>query len=226
MQEESPFNSVPPAALVLAIGIAVIELVLMAAANGIVGGPQGIGWRIAASEDFSFFPAILTEIFERGRGTVDLWKRFVTYAFVQPTTTHAVFAVVMLLALGKFVGEVLHPIAFLILFFAASIGGAAVYGVISPANVRLIGAYPAVYGLIGAYTYLMWLKLGQLGANQLKAFQLIGVLMALLVIYSVMFGNHLTWIAEVAGFFIGLFCAPLLAPGGWQAFLNRIRTRS
>ena len=72
----------------------------------------------------------------------------------------------------------------------------------------------------------MWLKLGQLGANQLKAFQLIGVLMALLVIYSVMFGNHLTWIAEVAGFFIGLFCAPLLAPGGWQTFLNRIRTRS
>ncbi len=226
MQEESPFNTVPLAALALVAVIVAVELVLTAAANGFAGGAQGIGWRAGAFQDYAFAPAVMTEIFERGRGSFDLWKRFVTYAFVHVSFTHALWATVLLLAMGKYVGEILRPIPFLILFFASTIGGAAFYGVVSPTNTPLLGAYPGVYGLIGAYTYLMWLTLGRLGENQLKAFQLIGVLMGLLLIYSMLFGSSPTWIAEVCGFVIGLFIAPLLAPGGWQAFLTRVRNRS
>lgn len=223
--EESPFNSVPMAPLVLVLVIAAVELTLSAAANGWIGGAQGIGWRAGAFGELQFYPDIMTQIFERGRGSFDYFKRFVTYAFVHGSFTHALWACVLLLAMGKFVGEIFRPVAFLILFFVSTIFGAAAYGVLSWQNTQLIGAYPGVYGLIGAYTYLMWLTLGQMGENQLKAFQLIGVLLGILLVYSMIFGSSPTWIAEVAGFVAGLIIAPLLAPGGWRAFVNRIRKR-
>lgn len=223
--EEQPFNSVPFVPLVMVIVIAGIELSLTAAAAGWVGGMQGIGWRAGAFQDYAFAPAVMTEIFERGRGSFDMWKRFVTYPFVHISFTHALWACVLLLALGKFVGEVLKPAAFAVLFFLSAIAGAAIYGVLSWQNTPLLGAYPGVYGLIGAYTYLMWLTLGAMGENQLKAFQLIGILLGLLLVYSMLFGSTPTWIADVSGFVTGLFMAPLLAPGGWQAFLTRMRNR-
>ena len=225
IREESPFNSVPAVPLLLALVIAGIELMFTAAENGWAGGAAGVGWRAGAFQDYAFAPAVLTEIFERGRGSFDLWKRFVTYPFIHYSFTHSLWACVLLLALGKFVGEIFRPVAFAILFFVTSILGAAIYGVISWQNTALVGAYPGVYGLIGAYTYLMWLTLGKMGENQLKAFQLIGILLGLLLVYSMLFGSSPTWIAEVAGFVVGLFIAPLLAPGGWQAFLARMRQR-
>lgn len=229
MQEENPFNSVPAVPLALVLVMAAIELSFSAAAQGWVGGPTGIGWRTNAFQDYAFAPAVMTEIFERGRGSFDLWKRFVTYPFVHLSFTHTVWALVLLLALGKYVGEVFRPVAFLIQFFACSVLGAALYGVIAPivttANAGLVGAYPGIYGLIGAYTYLMWLTLGRMGENQLKAFQLIAILLGLMIVYSILFGSGPTWIAEVAGFVVGLVIAPLLAPGGWQAFIQRIRQR-
>ncbi|MEJ6510391.1 MAG: rhomboid family intramembrane serine protease [Octadecabacter sp.] len=225
MQEESPFNSIPPVPLILVLMIAGIELTLRAAGNGYIGGAQGIGWRSNAFQDYAFAPAVMTEIFDRGRGSFDLWKRFVTYAFVHFSFTHALWGIVLLLALGKFVGEAFRPIAFFILFFTCTILGAAIYGALSWQNSPLVGAYPGIYGLIGAYTYLMWLALERLGDNQLKAFQLIGILLGLMLVYSMIFGSSPTWIAEVAGFVVGLAIAPLLAPGGWSAFLIRLRRR-
>ncbi|MBU2991818.1 rhomboid family intramembrane serine protease [Octadecabacter sp. 1_MG-2023] len=224
-REENPFNSVPWVPLLLVLVIAGVELTLTAAANGLVGGAQGVGWRAAVFGELQFYPELMTQIFERGRGSFDYFKRFVTYPFVHGGFTHALWACVLLLALGKFVGEVFRPLAFLILFFVSTIFGAAAYGVLAWENTQLIGAYPGVYGLIGAYTYLMWLTLGQMGENQLKAFQLIAVLLGLLLVYSMIFGSSPTWIAEVAGFIVGLFVAPVLAPGGWRAFVNRMRKR-
>lgn len=224
-REESPFNAIPIVPLLLVLIIAGIELTLTAAENGLVGGAQGVGWRATAFREMQFFPELMTELFERGRWTLDYLKRFVTYPFIHASFTHALWASVLLLALGKYVGEIYRPIAFLILFFVSTIIGAAVYGVLAWQNTQLIGAYPGVYGLIGAYTYLMWLTLGRMGENQLKAFQLIGILLGLLLVYSMIFGSSPTWIAEVAGFVTGLFIAPLLAPGGWGAFIQRIRKR-
>ncbi len=50
-------------------------------------------------------------------------RRFVTYAFVHGSFTHAIFAGVLLLALGKFVGEVLGEVAVLVVFLVATVGG-------------------------------------------------------------------------------------------------------
>ena len=128
---ESPFNAIPLVPLALVAIIITFELTLTVAANGWVGGFQGVGWRAGAFGKFQFYPEVITEIFERGRGSFDYWKRFVTYPFIHSSLTHAVWVCVLLLALGKFVGEIFSSVAFLVLFFATSILGAVIYGVLS-----------------------------------------------------------------------------------------------
>lgn len=225
MQSESPFNAIPPVPLALVIVIFGIELVLSAGSSTILMGNAGIGWRQTAIQDWAWSPGVLEMILERHDYSFDYLKRFVTYPFIHGSFTHALWASVLLLALGKYVGEVYRPGPFVILFFSATVLGALVYGLLSPRNVALIGAYPGIYGLIGAYTYLMWLTLGRLGDNQIKAFTLIGILMGITLIYSLLFGASPVWISELTGFVTGLLLAPLVAPGGWAAFLKRLRQR-
>ena len=72
----------------------------------------------------------------------------------------------------------------------------------------------------------MWLALERIGDNQFKAFQLIGILLGIMLVYSMVFGSTPTLIAEVSSFLIGLFIAPLLAPCSWMGFISRIRKRA
>jgi len=83
----------------------------------------------------------------------------------------------------------------------------------------------AFYALIGAYTYAIWLRLGQMGENQLRAFQLIGFLLGLQLVFGAIFGAGAAWIAEIAAFAFGFAAATLLVPGGWAALLARLRQR-
>lgn len=221
---QSPFNTIPPVVIALFAVLMGIEIVLTMAQQGFIGGPAGLGWRVAAIGDYGFSPAVWDEVV-RGNWSVDILRRFVTYPFVHGSFTHALFAAVLFLALGKFVGEILNPLAVLGIFLFSTIAGAVVYGIIVSRNIALFGAYPPVYGLIGAYTYILWLRLGQLGQNQLLAFRMIGFLLALQLLFGLLFGGQPTWIADVAGFAAGLGLSVLVAPGGWSSFLARMRNR-
>jgi hypothetical protein len=88
--------------LVLFFVIAGVEAALSLGAQGLAGGPQAVGWRIGLIERFAVSPAVLDYAL---RGEVGLWPRFVLYAFVHQGALHAIFAGVLLLALGKFVAE-------------------------------------------------------------------------------------------------------------------------
>lgn len=225
MSSQSPFNTIPPVALALVLVIAAIELVFQARLMGLAGGQGVDDWRQMAFDGWAFAPAVVDVLAERGLGQPDLLKRFVTYLFIHGSFTHALWACVLLLAMGKFVGEAYRPLPFLVIFLGAVTGGALIYGLVLNRNYPLLGAYPGIYGLIGAYTYMMWLTLGRMGQNQMQAFTLIGILMGLTLVYSMLFGSSPWWIAELSGFVIGLFLAPLVAPGGWKAFLDRLRQR-
>ena len=225
MSSENPFNAIPPIILALVVVVIGVEAVLSLADQGWLGGRTGIGWRPAAIQDYGMAPRVVEVIVDQGNYSFDLLKRFVTYPFVHGSFTHALWGTVLLLALGKYVGEVFHPAAVIILFLACAIGGALIYGLTSPRNVGLIGVFAPVYGFIGAYTYLMWLTLGRMGENQLRAFSLIVVLLGIMLVYGMLFGSSPTWIAEIAGFVIGLVLAPILSPGGWRAFVVRLRQR-
>ncbi|MFT5065467.1 MAG: membrane associated rhomboid family serine protease [Yoonia sp.] len=226
MDNEPAVNPIPPVVIVLCLIVVLVELVLSAAAAGMIGGPQGIGWRLNAMQDYGFSPVVLDRVISVGDYSLDLMKRFVTYGFVHASFTQALFAAALLLALGKFVGDVFSGGAVLLVVFGSMIFGAVVFGVIAEGTTPLLGIYPAVYGLIGAYTYLIWLRLGASGQNQLKAFQLIGFLLGLQLVFGLLFGSSPVWIAELAGFVFGFTVSTVAAPGGWAALVTKLRERS
>ncbi|SMY06031.1 rhomboid family intramembrane serine protease [Flavimaricola marinus] len=222
---ENPVNPIPPVVVIIVLMIVAVEGALSLGATGLVGGPTAIGWRLAVVEDYAFSVRVWDVMASQGNFDPNILKRFVTYPFVHASFTHALFAGALFLALGKFVGDVINWAGVLVIVLVSILFGAAVFGMVLTENRTLIGAYPAVYGLIGAFTYILWLQLGASGKNRLQAFRLIGFLMALQLVFGLLFGGNPTWIADVAGFFGGILVAPLVAPGGWSAFLGRIRTR-
>ncbi len=219
------FNALPPAVVALALAIFGVEVLLTLGARGYIGGAQAIGWRVEAIREFSFFPPIIAWMFETGNWAGEHLKRFVTYPFIHLGFTHAAFVIVFLLALGKLVGEVFGNISVLVLFFACGIFGALVYAGVVGDDRPLVGGFPSVYGLIGAYTFLLWVRFGATGENQYQAFQLIGFLMGIQLIFGIFFAVGYDWVAEIAGFAFGFVLTPALVPGAFRRFVDRMRQR-
>ncbi len=225
MQNPSPVNPIPPVVIGLCLIAVLVELVLSAGQFGVVADRTAIGWRINALQDYSVSPRVLEWMLTRGDYAPELLMRFVTYPFVSGSFTQALFGAAVLLALGKFVGDALGNVAVLILFVVTTIGGALVFCLIASGATPLFGLFPPVYGLIGGYTYVIWLHLGRTGQSQLAAFRLIGFLLALQLVFGLLFGAGNTWIAELASFVIGFAVATVLVPGGFAALLHRLRQR-
>lgn len=225
MDNERAVNPIPMVVAVLCLIVVGVELVLSAGAAGFIGGPQAIGWRLNAFSDYGFTPSVLDWMITRGDYSFDLLKHFVTYPFIQTDAIGTMFGAAILLALGKFVGEVFRATAVLAIFFLSAIVGAIAFGLAFDGTSLLIGVFPSVYGLIGAYTYIIWLRLGQNGQNQLAAFRMIGFLLGLQLVFGMLFGGNPMWVAELAGFVTGFASSTVLAPGGWTALLHRLRQR-
>ncbi len=224
-QDELPFNPMPPVVVALALLILGIELVFQAGSRGLLGGQQGVGWRLAAMREYSFSGPILNWMIETGRWPLEHLKRFVTYPFIHVSFTHAAFVLVFLLALGKMVGEVFGTLAFLIVFFLSAFVGALAYGLLLNDPSPVVGGYPAVYGLIGSYTFMLWVSLTGTGNTQYRAFTLIGFLMGLQLVFGLLFGSNKDWLADIFGFATGFFVSMLMVPGAIGRIRARLRRR-
>jgi len=211
----SPVNPLPPVVVLLVAAMLLLEAAFSLGREGLIGGAQAVGWRSEAIQTYGFSNRAFSWMVENRVFNFDYALRLFTFPYIHGGFTQTLFGVVMTLALGKFVGEKLHQVAVLALFVVPAALGAAIYGLVLPDGPGLIGAFPGVYGLIGGFTYLMWLRLGELGANQLRAFSLIGVLMAIQLLFAVLFGGDGTWIADVAGFAFGFLISFVVSPGGW-----------
>lgn len=224
-EHSHPINPLPPVIVALFLLIAGIEVVFMLGARGIVGGPEAIGWRVMAQQSYGFSDSLFSWMLVNNIWPVEHVIRTVSYLFVHVNFTHAAFAGVMLLALGKMVGEVFSGIATLAIFVLSGIAGALGYALILDAPHWLLGAFPGVYGLIGAFTFLLWTRLGQLGANQARAFSMIGFLLGIQLLFGLLFGGNKDWVADVSGFAVGFLLSFVLAPGGWQHLVAKLRKR-
>lgn len=220
---EPPLNPIPPVVMALFIVILGVELVFTLGSYGVVGGPGAVGWRVAAMERFAFSGPVLDWMIQTRQFPAEHVIRLFSYPFVHGNFTHAIFAGVMLLAMGKMVAEALGPIRTIAIFFASTMVGALAYGLLLDTRIPLIGAFPAVYGLIGGFTYLLWLRLGQMGAQQIRAFSLIGMLLAIQLIFGLFFGGSQDWVADLGGFVTGFALTIVLVPGGWARLLSRLR---
>lgn len=223
--DQSPLNPLPAVVWLLLIPVVAMELVLSAGSMGIAGGPAGIGWRQDALQQFALAPAMLSRMAETGIWPFEMWRRFLTYPFVHGSLTHALFVAVFILAIGKMVAEVFRPWAVLAIFFASAIVGGVVYSLTPGAEIALFGGYPPVYGLIGAFTWLIWARLGERNENRMRAFAFIGFLLGVQLLFGLIFGAGLDWVADVAGFVTGFLLCFVVAPGGPARALRHLRQR-
>jgi membrane associated rhomboid family serine protease len=222
----APLNPLPPIVWILALPLIAMEAVLSLAERGLIGGAGGIGWRLQAVERFGLFPELLRHQWQTGGYPMQELHRLVSHSLVHGSFTNALFAVVMLLALGKMVAEIFRWWAVVAVVVASAALGAIAYGFLVPdLRAPLIGAFPAVYGLIGAFTFLIFTNLAKVGANKYRAFTLIGFLLAFQLVFGVLFGGTWAWVAEVAGFATGFLMSFIVCPGGFARALDLIRQR-
>lgn len=98
-------------------------------------------------------------------------------------------------------------------------------GCCSTTRCRWWAGYPAVYGLIGAFTFLLWVRLAGTGTNQYRAFTLIGFLLGIQLVFGLLFGGGNDWVADVAGFATGFGLSFFVSPGGWGRVRAKLRHR-
>ena len=221
----APINPLPPAVVILFLALAGIEAGLSLGEAGIIGGPGAVGWRLGLIRDYGFSGDIFDWMVANGRYPPGEMLRLVTYPFIHLGFSHGLFAMVLLLALGKMVAEAMGQVAFLVIFVVSGIGGAVIYALLLNDPTWLAGSYPPVYGLIGGYSFVMWRRLAGAGAQQYRAFTLIAVLMGLQLFWGVFFETGTLWVAELAGFFCGFALSFLFAPGEWARLRERVQRR-
>jgi membrane associated rhomboid family serine protease len=222
--DEHPVNPLPPVVWMLAAPIIITEILFALGMAGLMG-PQAISWRYAMLGQLGFDPVNFRHMVELQAWSVQEIVTVLTYAFVHLSLTHAVMVVVFVLALGKFVGEVFAGWAVAAVFLGSSIVGALVYAALPFTQITLSGGYPGAYGLIGAFTWFLWMRLGRGNPNRLRAFSMIGMLAGLQVVFAALFGASPDGIAEFAGFATGFVLSFLVAPGGWRQVIKRLRKR-
>jgi membrane associated rhomboid family serine protease len=221
-----PLNPLPPVVWALALPIIAMEIVLGLAGRSLIGGAEGVGWRLQALERFAYSPEFMRYLVGTGQYPLDGLHRLLTYPFVHGSTVHAVFVVVILLALGKMVGEVFRWWAVLAVFLGSAVAAAGIYTAVLPGvSQPLVGGYPAVYGLIGAFTFLLWVRLAAGGANRYRAFTLVGFLLGAQLLFGMLFGGGWEWVADLAGFATGFLMSFVVSPGGWRRVVERLRQR-
>ncbi|MDF0595509.1 rhomboid family intramembrane serine protease [Psychromarinibacter halotolerans] len=222
---ESPFNALPPVVVFLALAIAGVEIGLQLGQRGLLGGPEAVGWRLGLIQRFSVVPDLFRAMWAQGIWPPEHLLRLVAYPFVHASFGHAIFVVVFILALGKMVAEVFAAWAVLVVYFGASAVAGLVYSFVVPSEMPLFGGYPGAYGLIGAFTFLLWTRLAASGGPQGRAFSLIGFLMGIQLLFGLLFGGGLDWVADLAGFATGFLLSFVVSPGGWARVSERLRRR-
>ncbi|PWE31149.1 rhomboid family intramembrane serine protease [Maritimibacter sp. 55A14] len=212
----SPLNPLPWAVSFLALLVTGIELLFGAGERGFIGGPEAVGWRLTAIRDWGVIDPVFDWMVQTGQFPPSELARLLTYPLIHAGFTHALFVVVFILALGKMVGEIFSPAALLSVFFGSAVFGALAYVLLLDERTPLVGGYPGVYGLIGAFSYILWMNLSATGHNRYRAFTLIAVLLGIQLVFGLIFGGGNDWVADFAGFVMGFFMSFVVSPGGVQ----------
>jgi len=224
-QTQSPFNALPPVVVALAVVIGGLEVMFQAATLGFLGGQGGVGWRPAAIQDYGVFQELWAFMWDNGLFPPEQMLRFLTYPLIHRGFIDAAFVIVFILAIGKMVAEVFSPLAFMTIFWMSAIVGAFGFVLGFDSAYPLVGGYPGVYGLIGAFTFLLWTDLAAKGRNQLQAFSLIAILLAIQILFGLIDGDFGNVVAELTGFVTGFALSFVVSPGGWARVLQKLRQR-
>lgn len=218
---DTAVNPLPFPVALLAFAIAGVEAVFFLAEAGLFGASNAAGWRASAIQDFAFSDIYFEWMMTNNTWPLEGLRRFVTFSFVHLNFMSAVFGVVFVLALGKFVGEAMGGWPAVAIFVVSSALAVGLYGLVVNDQVPLAGAMVGAYALIGAFSYILATTLEQLGENQMRAFSLLGLLMAIQLLFALLFGGPPHWLADLFGALIGFALAAVIQPGGLLARIRR-----
>jgi membrane associated rhomboid family serine protease len=211
-----PINPMSPVVAIMAIIIIGTEVMLQAAEHGLIGGPQAIGWRVGLIQNYGFFNQVFQHMLESRHYDLDSLMRFVTYPVVHASMLQSLFGATLFVALGKKVAEEFGSLAVPLLSVCGTITGALAYGLLTSATQPLIGVYPAIYALMGAYSWILWLTFDRRGRAQFAAFRMVGFLIGMQLMWQVLVGGPMDWIAYLAGFVTGFALSFVVGPDAGQ----------
>ena len=220
----TPVNPLPPVIVIIALLLFGVEAVLSLGGAGYPGTPDSIGWRAGAIRDHALRGDMQAWMLQSGQFPADYLARYLTYPLVHSGFVHMALATAIFLALGKVVAETFAAWSVVAVFVLSSVAGAVAFGLTGTSQ-WLLGAYPGVFGILGSFTFLLWADPGARGAGRYRAFTLIGALLAIRLVFGLLFGAGLDWIAEVAGFATGFGLSFVLGPGGPGRIIAGIRRR-
>ena len=225
MSDTSPppvFNPMPPVIVALFAVIGVVELWFTLGPN-FVSGTDTVAWRMQAIERFGVNPQVVQWMIETNLYPLDHIARFVSFSFIHSSMLNTAVSCALFLAMGKMVGSAFPSIALLVFFLGSALVGAMVFSLAVPDGGWLYGSFTGIYGLIGAYTFMMWLTFRVHKAPQGQAFHLIAFLMGIQLLFGMIFGGNSTWIADLFGFLTGFVLSFFFIPGGFSHVLEMLR---
>ena len=225
MSHTSPppvFNPMPPVVVALFAVIAVVELWFTLGPN-FVSGTDTVAWRMQAIERFGVNPQVVQWMIEKNLYPLDHIARFVSFSFIHSSMLNTAVSCALFLAMGKMVGSAFPSTALLVFFLGSALVGAMVFSLSAPDGGWLFGSFTGIYGLIGAYTFMMWLTFRVHKAPQGQAFHLIAFLMGIQLVFGMIFGGNSTWIADLFGFLTGFVLSFFFIPGGLSHVLAMLR---
>jgi len=218
----APLNPLPGLVWAGVLAMVATEAVLWLASAGMIGGAQGIGWRMQAIQRFAFSAELQGWMLETGRAPLEHLWRYATFSFVHGQLAQTALSLVLFAAMGKYLGERLGTLKLALLMAVPPVFGAVVFGAVVGSDPLgwLFGALPMIFGLIGAFTFIRW-QGATTALEARKAFGLIVVLMLARLGMGLMVEIGHGWIADVTAFGAGFALAATMQPGFWQ----RLRAR-
>tara|TARA_B100000780_G_scaffold276762_1_gene246000 strand:- start:709 stop:1389 length:681 start_codon:yes stop_codon:yes gene_type:complete len=213
-------NPLPTAVIILFLIVVLGEIYIAGAEARLWGSLDA---RIGLIRQFAFMPEGFESAVSAGLWIPELFWRMLTYPFVHGYLMQSVFASVFILAMGKFVGEVLGNVAVVAIFFSSAIFAALGFALFTNSNFPLFGGFPAAYGLIGAFSFVLFSRSEGLLSQQLMAFRLLGILMGINISFSLLQEGPPIWVAEFCGAITGFISAAIIHPGGIRVIASKFR---
>ena len=203
----SLINPLPLIILIITLILILTELIFQLSKASVMFGESGQILRNNVIIQYAFYGSLQDWMLNNGILRWEFAIRYFTYPFVHLSFMQTLIATVMFLALGKMVCEIYNGLLFFALVFASSVSGAFFYGLILDDQFPLTGLFPVIYGLIGAYTYILWISLRSVGAKSANAFTLVAVLLGIQILFKFLFNGTNDWIADLFGFLTGFLFA-------------------
>ena len=189
--------------------VALPELLLILADHGLIGSTR---WRVLAYQYGGFWAGLL----HGWRPNFDSqpMTMFLSYSLLHAGLGHMLGNLASLLAIGPTVQARFGARGLLTIWGVSALGGGAAFGLMSTSPAPMVGASGAIFGLVGAWTWMQGADRAGAGPLAVLA-RVLGIMAGLVLLNLVMWllaGGVLAWETHLGGYLAGLAMAALIAP--------------